>query len=738
MPKASASTSRASGDQPFQSAHVLRRNQACHQCRKRKLKCDAKRPCSTCVRSHSYAVAHAPAGAELPPHPHCTFDEVSEADTNDLFEHPKTRFERLENRINELETLLREKDKTSSSQQSGFVRPPIEVSLSSRPNENFIANISDVSPASHIVSIDVDPFQVEQLVGVDNAFALPQFQSGSALDNLAGVASLIGTPSAPSPASRINTASASPTIDASTNPTTPSSDQGQDLFHSAWPRNLPTPTFLRHLVDAFFSYHPDATRLFHQSTFLASLTLPPTHPRFPAASVLHAICAVGSMYTAALPRPHIPTSPDFSPYDIFPDKYKLSEGVPDTFSEMQAKYAKEALEAAMDVGKELFQNVQALILLSWWYWCNAKWAEAFLNTSHALRYSLPCGLNVCPPFHAIAETLRPPSLLGPAKTVIEDEMRRNTFWIGYAIERTHGTGNGWAMTLDDQDVSQLLPVRRDQFEQGILVLPAERQWSHENDMLLTHPEDQIDPFILYIKSTILLSKVKNFNLRFRQRYHTHDPSAMPTKSAKASLTGESVDPRETEAFVQLDRLITLFKASFPAHLRNPIKDTVDPHLFAACTAAQYAEILLHEPHAVVGRSTCTSSCKILHASRAILDLLYNVYSTSYDVSLLGLFPMMCWFMAGRVLVRFLRVAIDCGSEETCATLRAEVDFISMIIFRVGAHVPLAHRYGKMLHDFIVQLCGEQYVESQPLVMPQREYVENIPAYSAQPAMAVPA
>ena len=36
---------------------------------------DAKRPCSTCVRSHAYAVAHAPPGTEHPPHPECTYDE---------------------------------------------------------------------------------------------------------------------------------------------------------------------------------------------------------------------------------------------------------------------------------------------------------------------------------------------------------------------------------------------------------------------------------------------------------------------------------------------------------------------------------------------------------------------------------------------------------------------------------------------------------------------------------------
>ena len=31
-------------------------------------------------------------------------------------------------------------------------------------------------------------------------------------------------------------------------------------------------------------------------------------------------------------------------------------------------------------------------------------------------------------------------------------------------------GNGWAMSLDDQDISQLLPVRADQFQQGVRIL----------------------------------------------------------------------------------------------------------------------------------------------------------------------------------------------------------------------------------------------------------------------------
>jgi Fungal specific transcription factor domain len=84
-----------------------------------------------------------------------------------------------------------------------------------------------------------------------------------------------------------------------------------------------------------------------------------------------------------------------------------------------------------------------------------------------MRLTVPLGLNMCPPFHSITKSERPASILPSARTVVEDETRRNAFWLAYATERQHGIGNGWALSLDDQDISQLLPVRGDQFEQGV-------------------------------------------------------------------------------------------------------------------------------------------------------------------------------------------------------------------------------------------------------------------------------
>ncbi len=59
---------------------------------------DAKRPCATCVRSHRNTVNHAAPGTEIPPL-ECTFDDVPENGSDAPHPVPKTRLEKLENRI---------------------------------------------------------------------------------------------------------------------------------------------------------------------------------------------------------------------------------------------------------------------------------------------------------------------------------------------------------------------------------------------------------------------------------------------------------------------------------------------------------------------------------------------------------------------------------------------------------------------------------------------------------------
>lgn len=120
------------------------------------------------------------------------------------------------------------------------------------------------------------------------------------------------------------------------------------------------------------------------------------------------------------------------------------------------------------------------------------------------------------------------------------------------------------------------------------------------------------------------------------------------------------DPRGSAAFIELDYIVSSFRDSFPSHLKDPIVDNVvDNHLYTACLTSlawvcfKYtkcnnwlslrwrATIMLHDPHTEVRLSSCVSSRKVLTAARAILDLIYNIWSTSFDITLLDSFCSVC-------------------------------------------------------------------------------------------------
>lgn len=118
---------------------------------------------------------------------------------------------------------------------------------------------------------------------------------------------------------------------------------------------------------------------------------------------------------------------------------------------------------------------------------------------------------------------------------------------------------------------------------------SERQHALEKDILLLHPEDQVDSYTLYIKASILLSRVKCFNLRFRAKRYMGDPAYTYSPTYAEVWEKESdeardvaTDPRRTSGFIEIDHIASMFRQSFPLHLRSPIRDgRVDSHLYTA-------------------------------------------------------------------------------------------------------------------------------------------------------------
>jgi hypothetical protein len=86
-------------------------------------------------------------------------------------------------------------------------------------------------------------------------------------------------------------------------------------------------------------------------------------------------------------------------------------------------------------------------------------------------------------------------------------------------------------------------------------------------------------------------------------------------------------------------------------------------------------MLLHYPHVDYKSPTDISAQKTLLASRAILQLVYTLSSTSFDFALLDTVVAFSWFVASRTLLHFMKARMDEGDYEEAYILRGEVEIL---------------------------------------------------------------
>ena len=154
--------------------------------------------------------------------------------------------------------------------------------------------------------------------------------------------------------------------------------------------------------------------------------------------------------------------------------------------------------------------------------------------------------------------------------------------------------------------------------------------------------------------------------------------------------------------------------------------------------------MLHDPHAEVRLSSCVSALKILTAARAILDFIYSIYSTSFDITLLDSFCSVChdfftpskhppkqniFSSVGSLVVgsllgfyrlpwhpKILTRYPHCEGSLTFysepysyLTISAKSKILcSMAIAKLGQRIPLAYKFARMLEDLIIKDCGATF------------------------------
>lgn len=153
--------------------------------------------------------------------------------------------------LDELESLLREKDRALQSnpaQSPQFASPSIPTSSTSQANGFNFDSVPFVNGHGSSISNNAIPGPygtfVQSKPNDIPSMDFPRFPSNSSLDNLAGVASMLG--SAPMPDPTIDPVVAGLQTDHSIS-NFPTSTSNLDLVFTSWPANLPNREVTRHL-----------------------------------------------------------------------------------------------------------------------------------------------------------------------------------------------------------------------------------------------------------------------------------------------------------------------------------------------------------------------------------------------------------------------------------------------------------------------------------------------------------
>ncbi|EKC99114.1 hypothetical protein A1Q2_06518 [Trichosporon asahii var. asahii CBS 8904] len=622
----------------------LKRNHACLQ---RKVKCDAVRPtCNPCLRSHAHAVRSAQRNKSKPPPLSCTYADDDEPEPLAAANGERKRVSSTtagpkRAAIGGPDKLTRERERRAEEERDTLKARIVSNSRWGEPLSNF----QIPAPQINGVPSDTLPF-----VSIEAGEA-GQFQSFD-FSNLL-------------------------------------------MMPMNWPKNLPSPAVLEHLIDIFFQCEPQISRILHRDTLMARVALPPAHPDFPFSGLLHAICAAAA--------PHTAVATSIPPQQLEGVRQRhIASGIDlencEDFATAQTEAAERCIRhktgaCMLGSGPFIFDVTRANMILSLTY----------LNKGIALRSWIMSAAPVRL-IHALEITNRnlrtggKPPIMGAPATDREREERLATIWLTYMYDVGFAVNACWTPIFNIDTIYNALPTSATEFAKKQHLgasMAGNPQTAHEADVMVHHPVH--DAFVLAVKASMLFGRVSKWLGTWKQRH---------------VRAGDAQDALSAPSFVQLNAEIMAFQLSVPAAFKNIYKlvDSGDLTPFNADLLSLHifpntALLLLHEPLIDWKGPENSAMRQVQKSFEAIVGLLHLIPS-QLDLSLV-LTPLLifCLFTTGRIITLFIGRA---GKEEAYAhSMRWKTDLgvIQAVMERYGTK----HSIGVLLGEFLkvhMQLGGE--------------------------------
>lgn len=461
-----------------------------------------------------------------------------------------------------------------------------------------------------------------------------------------------------------------------------------------WPKNLPSPAVLEHLIDIFFQCEPQISRILHRDTLMARVALPPAHPDFPFSGLLHAICAAAA--------PHTAVATSIPPQQLEGVRQRhIASGIDlencEDFATAQIEAAERCIRhktgaCMLGSGPFIFDVTRANMILS----------ITYLNKGIALRSWIMSAAPVRL-IHALEITNRnlrtggKPPIMGAPATDREREERLATIWLTYMYDVGFALNACWTPIFNIETIYNALPTSATEFakKQHLgATMQGNPQTAHEADVMVHHPVH--DAFVLAVKASMLFGRVSKWLGTWKQRH---------------VRPGDSHEALSAPSFVQLNAEIMAFQLSVPAAFKNIYRlvdsesnpftaDLLSLHMFP-----NTALLLLHEPLIDWKGPENSAMRQVQKSFEAIVGLLHLVPS-QLDLSLV-LTPLLifCLFTTGRIITLFIGRA---GKEEAYGhSMRWKTDLgvIQNVMERYGTK----HSIGVLLGEFLkvhMQLGGE--------------------------------
>ncbi|QRW07529.1 hypothetical protein RhiLY_06528 [Ceratobasidium sp. AG-Ba] len=227
--------------------------------------------------------------------------------------------------------------------------------------------------------------------------------------------------------------------------------------------------------------------------------------------------------------------------------------------------------------------------------------------------------------------IREQLLISPPQSHVDVELRRNVFWLVYALQRYHlSVLPALAFDLSDEDIQQTLPGTLAAFESGVDD-GQERQSQMSPDLFTTHPEN-LDDFGLYIKC--MCNFIGIHILQGRQFRESLDDEEIRNSKELNVLEAIVVSMKSSA----LKGRFNLMEQPSSAALSNLYMSHISP----------FATILCHMTIADWSNP----------GSRSILACTATLRSTSWDCARVDKMATLYWCIVGKILLLALRQAPD--------------------------------------------------------------------------------